>query len=342
MATATAHVVTGAAELDPLARRRVPVAVGALAVVAVVGLGAERLLSPGLLNVGVTLFAYVALAEAWNILGGLSGQMSLGVGAFVGTGAYSMALAMNHLGWSWLPGLLVASAAAGVLSAVLAVPLLRLHGDYFAVGTLAAGLALEAWVNNWGFAGGSSGISIAVGAVPTLGTLYSIGLVVAFLAVAVTVVLRWSIFGLRLLALRESELGAELLGVDVVRYRLLVLVLSGMLTGLAGGLFALTQINFVPSDMFGMTWTIEALVMVIIGGMGSVLGPVVGALAIYYGISTELATYPTLSLFLEGGLLLAIVRFFPEGLWPFAVRRLRALAAPARAARRLSGVAARR
>ena len=135
-------------------------------------------------------FAYIALAEAWNVLGGLSGQMSLGVGAFVGTGAYAMALVMDHLGWSWLPGLVAATLGAGILSALLARPLLRLHGDYFAVGTLAAGLALEAWVNNWTFAGGSSGISVAVGSVPSLRSLYTIGLVVAFIAVASTIVLR--------------------------------------------------------------------------------------------------------------------------------------------------------
>lgn len=306
-----------AAALNPsTAERRAPVALGLLGVVGALCLAFERVASPGLLNVGAALFAYVALAEAWNVLGGLSGQMSLGVGAFVGTGAYAMALVMVHLGWSWLPGLVVATLAAGVLSLLLAVPLLRLHGDYFAVGTLAAALAIEAWVNNWTFAGGSSGISLSVGSVPTLGGLYVISLVVGLVAVAVAIVMRWSRFGLRLLSIRENELGASLLGVDVFRYRLLVLVVSGLLTGLAGGVFALTQIDFVPSDMFGMSWTIEALLMVIIGGMGTVVGPVVGAIAIYYGLNTELATYPTLSLFLEGGLLLAIVRFVPNGLWP--------------------------
>lgn len=326
MATATtAGAVRGAAGALRPGRRRVPASLGSLAVVAVAALGVGRLAGPGTLDVGVTLFAYIALAEAWNVLGGLSGQMSLGVGAFVGTGAYAMALAMDHLGWSWLPGLVVATIAAGILSALLARPLLRLHGDYFAVGTLAAGLAIEAWVNNWSFAGGSSGISIAVGSVPTLRSLYTIGLVVALIAVASTIVLRWSSFGLRLLSIREDELGAALLGVNVFRYRLAVLVLSGMLTGLAGGVFALTQIDFVPSDMFGLSWTIEALLMVVVGGMGTVVGPVVGAVAIYYGVSTELATYPTLSLFLEGALLLGIVRFFPEGLWPFALRLARAV-----------------
>ena len=329
--TPPATVTTAA----PAGRRRVAAALAVLAVAGVAGLVFSRVASPGLLNVGVTLFAYVALAEAWNLLGGLSGQMSLGVGAFVGTGAYAMALAMVHLGWTWLPGLVAATVAAGVVSALLAFPLLRLHGDYFAVGTLAAALAIEAWVNNWTFAGGSSGISLTVNSVPTLDGLYLIGLVVAVVAVAATIVMRWSRFGLRLLSIREDELSASLLGVNVFRYRLVVIVVSGMLTGLAGGVFALTQINFVPGDMFGMSWTIGALLMVIVGGMGTVVGPVVGAVAIYYGLDTELATYPTLSLFLEGGLLVAIVRFVPGGLWPFALHHGRSLAAQARARVRL-------
>lgn len=329
----TATRATSVATVAPARQRRVPAALGTLVVVGAVCLGVGRVASPGLLNVGVTLFAYVALAEAWNLLGGLSGQMSLGVGAFVGTGSYAMALTMVHLGWSWFPGLVAATLAAGVLSALLAFPLLRLHGDYFAVGTLAAALAIEAWVNNWTFAGGSSGISLTVDSVPALGGLYVIGLVVALVAVAATIVMRWSRFGLRLLSIRENELGASLLGVNVFRYRLLVIVVSGLLTGLAGGVFALTQINFVPGDMFGMSWTIEALLMVIVGGMGTVIGPIVGAVAIYYGLGTELATYPTLSLFLEGGLLLVIVRFAPEGLWPFVVQLGRTLSGRARVPR---------
>jgi branched-chain amino acid transport system permease protein len=321
MATLSATTPAWLGGLAMKARRRVVCSLVALLLVGLGGLLVSRLASRDLFNTGATLFAYIALAEAWNILGGLSGQMSLGVGAFVGTGAYTMALTMDHLGWSWPVGLVAAMVAAGLLSALLAFPLLRLHGDYFAVGTLAAALAIEAFVNNWSFAGGSSGISLPIQSMPSLEGLYLIGLVVALVALACAVVLRWSRFGLRLLSLREDELGASLLGVDVFSYRLFALVTCGLLTGLAGGLFAMIQINFVPSDMFGMTWTIESLLMVIVGGMGTVIGPVVGAIAIYYGVSTELATYPTLSLFLEGGLLLAIVRFIPEGLWPFVVTR---------------------
>jgi branched-chain amino acid transport system permease protein len=321
--------IAGRAPRRPLAdlplQPRALSALGALVVVGAACLALDKVASENVLNVGVTLFAYIALAEAWNVLGGFSGQMSLGVGAFVGTSAYAMALTMVHLGWPWLPGLVVGTVAAGALSAVLAFPLLRLKGDYFAVGTLAAAMAIGAWVNNWSFAGASSGISLPIDAVPGLSPLYLIGLVVALVAVATAIVMRWRTFGVRLLSIREDDVGASLLGVGVFRYRLLVIVVSGMLTGLAGGIFALTQINFVPTDMFGMSWTIEALVMVVIGGMGTVIGPVVGAVAIYYGISTELATYPTLSLFLEGGLLLAVVRFVPGGLWPFALGRARSL-----------------
>ena len=306
----------------PLHRRGV-VALGALVVAGAACLALGDVGGAGVLSLGTTLFAYVALAQAWNILGGFSGQMSLGVGAFVGTSAYTVALTMTRLGWSWLPGMVAGMVVAGALSALLAFPLLRLKGDYFAVGTLAATMALDAWFDNWSFVNKSMGVSVPIQAVPGQTEMYVIGLVVALLAVGSAIVMRWSTFGVRLLAIREDDLAARLMGVNVSGYRLVVMVVSGMLIGLAGGVFALSLVSFVPDGMFAMSWTIEALVMVVIGGMGTVIGPIVGAVAVYYGITTELANFPTLSLFFEGGLLLVIVRFVPGGLWPFVVRTAR-------------------
>ncbi len=306
----------------PLQRRGAG-ALGALVVAGAACLALGDVGGAGVLSLGTTLFAYIALAQAWNILGGFSGQMSLGVGAFVGTSAYAMALTMTRLGWSWPAGMAAGVVVAGTLSGLLAFPLLRLKGDYFAVGTLAATMALDAWFDNWSFVNKSTGVSVPIQAVPGQTEMYLIGLVVALIAVGSAIVMRWSTFGVRLLAIREDDLAAPLLGVNVFGYRLVVMVVSGMLIGLAGGVFALSLVSFVPDAMFAMSWTIEALVMVVIGGMGTVIGPIVGAVAVYYGITTELANFPTLSLFFEGGLLLVVVRFVPGGLWPFVVRSTR-------------------
>jgi branched-chain amino acid transport system ATP-binding protein len=308
---------------EPWGRERTLASLGLLAVAGVIAVAIAGRLSPNTLNIGATLFVYIALAQAWNILAGLSGQVSLGVGAFVGAGAYAMGLVMVHAGAGLVPGLAVAAGAGGLLGLLLAVPLLRLRGDYFAVGTLAAALALQAWLLNWSFAGGSTGLSLPVGAIPSLSGLYRLGVVVGVLGIGAAVVVRGSRFGLRLLAIREHEEAAATLGVNTWRMRVGALVLSSVLMGLAGGAFAVMQLSFEPNGMVGMNWTIWALMMVVIGGFGTITGPIAGAVFIYYVVATELASYPTLGLFIEGALLIVIVRFAPRGIVPLAVDGVR-------------------
>jgi ABC-type branched-subunit amino acid transport system ATPase component/ABC-type branched-subunit amino acid transport system permease subunit len=309
---------------EPWGRGRTLASLAALLVATAAALAVSGSLSRSALNIGGTLFVYIALAEAWNILAGLSGQVSLGVGAFVGVGAYSMGLVMVHDGFGMLAGLAVAAGAGGLLGLLLVVPLLRLRGDYFAVGTLAAALALQAWLLNWNFAGGSTGLSLPIAGVPSLEGLYQLGVVVGVLGIGAAVVVRGSRFGLRLLAIRDHEGAAATLGVNTWRMRAGALVLSSTLTGLAGGAFALMQLSFEPTGMVGMNWTIWALMMVVIGGFGTIIGPIAGAVFVYYVVATELASYPTLGLFIEGALLILIVRFAPRGIVPLVADGIKA------------------
>ena len=309
---------------EPWGRGQTLASLVTLLVATAAALAVTNSLSRNALNVGGTLFVYIALAEAWNILAGLSGQVSLGVGAFVGVGAYAMGLVMVHDGFGTLAGLAVAAGAGALLSLLLVVPLLRLRGDYFAVGTLAAALALQAWLLNWNFAGGSTGLNLPVAGIPGLGGLYQLGVVVGALGIGVAVLVRGSRFGLRLLAIREHEGAAATLGVNTWRMRAGALLLSGTLTGLAGGAFALMQLSFEPTGIVGMNWTIWALMMVVIGGFGTITGPIAGAIFVYYVVATELASYPTLGLFIEGALLILIVRFAPRGVVPLVVDGVKA------------------
>ena len=309
---------------EPWGRGQTSASLVTLLVATAVALAVTNGLSPNALNIGGTLFIYIALAEAWNILAGLSGQVSLGVGAFVGVGAYAMGLVMVHDGFGMLAGLAVAAAAGALLSLLLTVPLLRLRGDYFAVGTLAAALALQAWLLNWNFAGGSTGLNLPVAGIPGLGGLYQLGVVVGALGIGAAVLVRGSRFGLRLLAIREHEGAAATLGVNTWRMRAGALLLSGTLTGLAGGAFALMQLSFEPNGIVGMNWTIWALMMVVIGGFGTITGPIAGAIFVYYVVATELASYPTLGLFIEGTLLILIVRFAPRGVVPLVADGVKA------------------
>jgi len=271
------------------------------------------------LDIATTLLAFVALAQAWNILAGFSGQFSLGASAFVGTGAYATGLVQIHLGLSYPLAMVVAALAGGLLAGALAWPLLRLRGDYFTIGTLAAALALQAWMFNWFFAGGSTGINLPIDAIPGPVPVFRVACTVAGVVMGVAYYVARSRFGLRLRAVRDHEGAAAGLGISAFRHRLAALVISGVLMGLVGGVVAMQQVSFEPGGMLGIQWTINALLMTIVGGLGTLTGPVVGAVVVYYLLNKQLAAYQSVSIVIEGVLLIVIVRFAPRGLWPLLV-----------------------
>jgi branched-chain amino acid transport system permease protein len=278
------------------------------------------------LDLGVTLLIYLTIAQAWNILGGYGGQVFLGTAAFAGTGGYTAGLLLLHTGVPWQLAIACAAAAGAAVALVLSVPLLRLRGDYFSIGSLAGALALLALVQNWRWAGGASGITLPIDRLPTGATLFRGAVAVAGLAVLAAVFVARSSFGLRLTAVRDNEPAAAGLGVSVYRHRLAALVLASALTAAAGALAAFQTIAVSPDGAFSFGWNLDALLMTVVGGAGTVLGPFVGVALVYYGLTNELANAQTLALFLEGALLVVIVRFAPRGVWPLAL----ALAARAR------------
>lgn len=295
--------------------------VAVVVILAVVASQTTALFTAYQLDIATTLLAFVALAQAWNILAGYSGQVSLGASAFVGTGAYTVGLLEIHAGVNYGLAMVGAFVGGGLLAALLAWPLLRLRGDYFSIGTLAAALALQAWAVNWSFAGGSTGLNLP--SVPGPVELYQLACLVAAVAMASAVLIAATSFGLRLKAVRDNEAAATGLGVSAFRHRLGALLISGALTGLTGGVLALQQISFEPTGMLGVGWTVNALLMTIVGGIGTVLGPVVGAVAVYYLLTKQLESYQTASIVIEGVLLVVIVRFAPRGLWPLMIRLVR-------------------
>lgn len=309
----------------PDGRWRLWPGVALFALMAVVASQSTSLFTAYQIDIATTLLAYIALAQSWNILAGYGGQVSLGVSAFVGTGAYCSALLELHAGWTYPVGILAATGAGAVLAAVLAVPLLRLRGDYFSIGTLAAALALQALAVNWSYVGGSTGLTLPEAGVPGTVEVFQLACAIAGVAMAVTYLVAHSSFGMRLKAVRDNEPAAVGLGVSAFRHRLGALLISGALSGLTGGLLAMQQVSFEPGGMLGLGWTVNALLMTIIGGIGTILGPAVGAVAVYYLLTKQLESLQTLSVIIEGVLLLVIVRFAPRGIWPLAVLGVRRL-----------------
>lgn len=264
-----------------------------------------------LLNLGVQIFLAVTLAESWNLLGGYAGQITLGHAAFFGLGA----LATRML---WVAGApLVLALAAGALMAtafgvIIGGPAFRLRGAYFAIGTLALAEILRITVGN--LMPEISTIPATALASYDLVPRYYLALALAVLTVAVVAALVRSRVGLGMQAVREDEAAAEASGVGAFRHKLLALAFSTALVGLAGGTFAYYHVSYYPQHAFSPAWTFDAVLIAFIGGVGTVHGPVLGAL--FYVILREVLAVQLveLHLLIFGALFVLVVLFLPGGL----------------------------
>lgn len=298
----------------------------AAAVAALVGLGAAGLLGRGLMN-DLWYVAYaVVLASAWNILGGFAGQVSFGYSAFVGIGAYAAVL-LALKGWNPYLTLPVGAALAVAFSVAIGLPTFRLRGPYFTIATIGVSEAVRVLAQGLEFTGGSAGKRMPPGAGGSFVTSYA-----AMLALAgITVLLCWWIqrsrFGLGLRAIRQDIDAAEALGVNATRYKVLAHALSAALVAVAGGLYAINFQYIAPNSVFAFTTSLSIVLMPVIGGVGTVAGPVVGGVVFSYIQNKLLATLPNFHLLVYGLLLIVVMLFEPGGLAGLVRRLVRRSAA---------------
>ena len=269
------------------------------------------------LNFVFLILLSITLAQSWNIVAGYAGQVNLGHAAFFGLGA----LVARTLWIRGAPILIAMAAGAAVATAfalVIGAPAFRLRGAYFAIGTLALGEILRTTVGN---------------ALPEISTLpaasiagyrlthrYYLALALAAVSVLAVAALAGSRIGLGMQAIREDEEAAEASGVGALRLKLTALALSTGLAGLAGGLFGFYHISYYPAHAFSPTWTFDALLMTFIGGVGTLHGPVLGAV-LYVVLKEYLAVaWVDFHLLIFGALFIAIVLLLPGGLVQAAAR----------------------
>jgi branched-chain amino acid transport system permease protein len=264
--------------------------------------------------IAFTLFTYITMAQAWNLIGGFGGQFSLGHAMFVGIGSYATALLLVHSSLPlWLTVVLSGLIASGV-AALVAVPLLRLRSVYFAVGTLGVSLAALSWMINWGYSGKTSGLNLPTNDFLSFDALYyAAGSLAVFTTAAVVLVVR-SPYGLRLMSVRDDEDAAAELGVDGFRIKLIAFALSAFFVGIAGALIAVQKLNLEPYSAFSLTFTTNMIIMSVIGGLGTFVGPVVGSVLIFE-LQQRLQAYQDWSTLITGLLLVAIIRIAPGGIW---------------------------
>ena len=276
-------------------------------------------LGPYWQQLGLRALQLLTLAIAWNLLAGYCGQVSLGTGAFVGLGAYACALSGNQLDAPIPVQLALAGLVAAGFAALASVALFRLRGLYFTVGTLALAEALRILMVNLRTFGGASGVVLRA-ATPAFHQLYWLALAIAALAVLLAELLLRSPLSLSLRAVRDDEDVALQMGVRSFRVKFGVFVLAAFLMGLAGGLQALKLGVIEPYGAYGMSWTIDTVAVVIIGGLGTRMGPLLGTL-IYVALSEALRNLPELHGAVAGVFLLLAIRFAPRGLWSLVARR---------------------
>lgn len=264
---------------------------------------------------------YVALAASWNLMAGYTGYVSFGHVAFWGVGAYACAIVVATLEMHWTVGLLAGILAAVLLAVLVGGPILRLSGVYFAIATLAAAEALKVLTSYArGITRGGGGIYLLPDVSTT--TTYFLMIVIAISSVAFVYFASYTRFGRSLLAIRENEVAARSLGVATVREKTLAYVASGVFAGAAGAVYVLNTTFIDPGTAFDITITLRSIMMSMFGGIGTVLGPVVGAIGFEVPSEWLWARFPFVHKALLGGLIIVIVLLLPQGVIP-AVRKLR-------------------
>ncbi|NBW50788.1 MAG: branched-chain amino acid ABC transporter permease [Betaproteobacteria bacterium] len=287
--------------------------------------------SPFMVNFGVLALFYAFIGQSWNIAGGFAGQLSFGHVAFFGVGAYASTVVQMRLGWNpWLglPVSALAGAAAGWLIAVLSFRA-GLKGSYFALITLAFAEVFRIVVNSVEVTGGGLGMLIPMKQAAAnfqfgdRRVFYFIILALTVASVLLALWLKASRFGARLAAIRENEDSARALGINTFAEKTKIMMISGAIAGIGGCFFAQYFLYIDPTIAFGVDKSVEMLLVSMIGGAGTVYGPLIGAvlLAAISEVTRAWFTIQGLSLVLYGALLVVIIAYLPNGLIDLFKRR---------------------
>jgi branched-chain amino acid transport system permease protein len=285
-----------------------PVIVAAFAGAALV----PNLLSDYASQISFRLMLYIVLAEAWNLLAGYCGLVSLGSASFVGVGAYVLVGLLDGAGFPVAPAVVIAGVAGATLAALISPAVFRLRGLYFTVGTLALGEALRLLMINVPWFGGATGLFLHT-EWPSSQELYFWALALLVITEGALSIGTQSRLSVLMRAVRDDEDAASQVGVRAFRVKLGAFMVAGFLMSAAGGLQAYKLTAVEPYGMFGLQWSVDVLAMVIIGGIGLRYGPVIGAVFVVM-LGELLADYPELHVAITGVILIIVIRFAPKGL----------------------------
>lgn len=279
----------------------------------------------------LTVLLTVNLASSWNMLSGYGGYVSFGHAGFFGAGSYIGALLLYYGKLSWIPAMIVAGLGTSLLALILGYPVLRLRGPYFAIAMLAMSELGRIVVTSWSSVTlGGNGVYLPivrfqrvhegaswwsrVGVQVHNNQNYYAMLVVAIVAVLLAYWVGTSRFGLELLSIRDDEVAAQTMGVRVVRVKIAAFAVSAFFPGIAGAIYA-RHVGYIdPPTVFAIIWSIRAIATSLLGGQGTIIGPIVGAVGLTLVSERVWASDPNLFQVVFGGLIVLVVLFIPGGL----------------------------
>jgi branched-chain amino acid transport system permease protein len=265
------------------------------------------------------LAIYALVALGLNLLMGYTGQIAAGHAGFLALGAYFTAIIGENLQWMPCPViLLLAGIFSGAIGFLLGIPILRLKGFYIAMATLAFGVVVSEIILQWSsLTGGDDGFSVPTARIA--GFAFDSDFKLYYLIIPVTLIMTVlarnlvnGYIGRAFIALRESEIAAQTIGIDLARYKTIAFAISAFYTGVAGGLFAYL-ITYLSPDAFTIELSVDFIAMIVIGGMGSILGSIIGAV-ILTGMQQVLAGLLDLQIFIFGLSLIVFMIFMPRGI----------------------------
>lgn len=256
---------------------------------------------------------YLALSQMWNLLAGYSGLISLGQQAFVGLGGYAVAVMCNYYGVHIWVAVFLAGVCSAMLALFMSLFIFRMKGVFFAIGTWIFAEVILLAFSNWKFVKYGTGLFVRPDPEVSTRAIYYGALVMGVGSVALVYGLLRSRLGLGLMAMRDNDTVSETMGVEVFRAKLTCFLIAAFVTGMTAGVFYTFQVFVQPYKAFAIDWTVKLVFIIIIGGIGTLEGPIIGTL-IYVFLSQYLAEYSSVSMLIMGGLAIAVILMAPKGI----------------------------
>ena len=273
----------------------------------------QRVLSTNAMRYLLQIYLYIALGEAWNLLSGFAGMTSLGQQLDIGLGGFALAVITSTYELPYGLGLAVGALVSVVVALLLSRVLFRMWGMYFAIATWVAAEAAEKLFLNWRYVNQGGGMTVSIYPYPMVGEIHLMAFVLCLASIAAVYAIMRSRLGLGLICMRDDAEAAATVGVNLSRSRLIVYAFAALLTALAGGVFFVNKGVIYPESGFSVSWTVSIVFVCIIGGTGTIAGPVAGAV-LYVLLREFLAHYPGWSNIILGLITIAVILFMPEGI----------------------------